>query len=84
MNCSLCKYRSNLLGFEKEVGLLQESHHLHVEGLEMSCKLCDNECTGECDTGLIRKSLEQLSEQNHHHHLLYPNADHPFGPITLN
>ena len=32
MNCSLCKYRSNLFGFEKEVGLVQESHHDHVEG----------------------------------------------------
>ena len=32
MNCSLCKYRSNLLGFESEVGYEQMSHHDHVEG----------------------------------------------------
>ena len=32
MNCSLCKYRSNLLGFESEVGYEQISHHDHVEG----------------------------------------------------
>ncbi len=32
MNCSLCKYRSNLLGFESEVGYEQVSHHDHVEG----------------------------------------------------
>ena len=32
MNCALCKYRSNLLGFESEVGHEQISHHLHVEG----------------------------------------------------
>ena len=32
MNCALCKYRSNLLGFESEVGYEQVSHHDHVEG----------------------------------------------------
>ncbi len=32
MNCSLCKYRSNLLCFESEVGSEQISHHNHVEG----------------------------------------------------
>ncbi|WP_245210846.1 sirohydrochlorin chelatase [Prochlorococcus marinus] len=50
MNCSTCKYRSNLFGFEKEVGLLQESHHDHVEGLGISCDLCDPECNGACET----------------------------------
>ena len=33
MNCQLCKYRVPLLGFEDEVGLPQESHHHHVEGI---------------------------------------------------
>ena len=32
MNCSLCKYRTQVLGFESEVGLPQESHHHHAEG----------------------------------------------------
>ena len=32
MNCKLCKYRDQILGFEAEVGLAQESHHHHVEG----------------------------------------------------
>ena len=32
MNCQLCKYREQVLGFEDEVGLAQESHHHHVEG----------------------------------------------------
>lgn len=36
MNCSLCKYRSEFPGFEAEVGLAQESHHQHVEGLGMN------------------------------------------------
>ena len=31
-NCAMCKYRVQVLGFEAEVGLPQESHHHHVEG----------------------------------------------------
>ena len=49
MNCSTCKYRSNLFGFEKEVGMLQESHHDHLEGLGISWNLCDPECNGACE-----------------------------------
>ncbi|MCG8427226.1 MAG: methyltransferase domain-containing protein, partial [Chromatiales bacterium] len=37
MNCSLCKYRAQVLGFEQDVGRAQESHHHHVEGLAESC-----------------------------------------------
>jgi len=59
MNCSLCKYRSNLFGFEKEVGLVQESHHDHVEGLGISCDLCDPECNGACEI------QSQISTHNH-------------------
>ena len=33
MNCQSCKYREQVLGFEAEVGLKQESHHHHVEGI---------------------------------------------------
>ena len=33
MNCLMCKYREQVLGFEAEIGLPQESHHHHVEGI---------------------------------------------------
>lgn len=33
MNCQMCKYRMQVLGFEAEIGLPQESHHHHVEGI---------------------------------------------------
>ncbi len=36
MNCQLCKYRTQVLGFESEIGLPQESHHHHVEGISDS------------------------------------------------
>lgn len=33
MNCQLCKYREQAIGYETEVGRVQESHHHHVEGI---------------------------------------------------
>ncbi len=33
MNCQLCKYRTQVLGFEHDLGAPQESHHHHVEGI---------------------------------------------------
>ncbi len=90
MNCSLCKYRAQVLGFEQDVGRVQESHHHHVEGLAESCTLCELECTGACQPdGMAAGHLHQHShEHGHshghgHHHPPYPHADHPLGPSTL-
>jgi len=55
-NCAMCKYRVQVLGFEAEVGAVQESHHHHVEGQGASapgsnvadCELCEDFCTGLC------------------------------------
>jgi precorrin-8X/cobalt-precorrin-8 methylmutase len=33
MNCSLCKYRIQIVGYESQVGTPQEGHHLKVKGL---------------------------------------------------
>ena len=33
MNCKLCKYREQVIGFEDAVGEAQMSHHHHVEGV---------------------------------------------------
>ena len=33
MNCRLCKYREQVIGFEDAVGAPQMSHHHHVEGV---------------------------------------------------
>jgi precorrin-8X/cobalt-precorrin-8 methylmutase len=33
MNCSLCKYRVQIVGFEEQVGEPQRAHHLEVRGL---------------------------------------------------
>ena len=81
MNCALCKYRSNLLGFESEVGYEQISHHEHVEGcLEIGPDREDDE--SEC-----RNENTTFSENNFkghsHKHFPYPHIEHPLGPVTL-
>ena len=94
MNCSLCKYRAQVLGFEREVGAPQHSHHHHVEGLTDGCTLCERECTGACQPDGVPIPLGSHShdpshghdhdhDHQHHHHTPYPHADHPLGPSTL-
>jgi sirohydrochlorin cobaltochelatase len=74
MNCSLCKYRAQVLGFELEVGAPQRSHHHHVEGLSEACSLCDLECTGACQPDGIplpasgAPSPGPGPNPGHHHH----------------
>ena len=63
MNCSLCKYRAQVLGFEQDVGRAQESHHHHVEGIEESCTLCERECTGAC-----QPDGHPIPPSHSHHH----------------
>jgi sirohydrochlorin cobaltochelatase len=90
MNCGLCKYRDQVLGFEQEVGRAQHSHHHHVEGLVESCTLCERECTGACQSDGVPLTLVgdgQHSHEHHehhgHHHPPYPHAKHPLGPLSL-
>jgi sirohydrochlorin cobaltochelatase len=33
MNCQLCKYREQMVGYEGDVGKVQEGHHHHVRGI---------------------------------------------------
>ena len=68
MNCQMCKYREQVLGFENEVGLAQLSHHHHVEGIG----------TGDAPHG------HDHDESGHSHHHPYPQSDHPLGPRSLN
>ena len=78
MNCALCKYRSNLLGFESEVGYEQKSHHHHVEG-------CLDIQPNFGDEGKNKKKnfSENKTHEHSHEHFPYPHAQHPLGPVTL-
>jgi sirohydrochlorin cobaltochelatase len=96
MNCQMCKYRTQVLGFEAEVGAPQESHHHHVEGIGTAadCPFCSGMCNGMC------KAVAGTAKDHHHHHghshahdhdhshghthAPYPHAAHPLGPLSLN
>ncbi len=82
MNCSLCKYRDKLVGFESEAGLPQTSHHHHVEGLVEGCTLCTDECTGKCEEAGQMIPLSCHDHDHDHAHFPYPNSDHPLGPSS--
>jgi len=76
-NCAMCKYRVQVLGFEAEVGLPQESHHHHVEGIGV----------GETESAHGHfhdhgHDHDGHSHGNGHHHP-YPHADHPLGPSSM-
>ena len=93
MNCALCKYRTQVLGFEAEVGLAQESHHHHVEGQGVSapgsnvedCDLCDSFCTGACRLDMDHSHNHSHDHSHDHGHLHhpYPHAKHPHGPESV-
>lgn len=84
MNCGLCKYRAQVLGFEDEVGAPQESHHHHVEGMGASapgssvetCTLCTTFCTGACR---VLRPHEHHHHDDGHHHGHDHHHDHGHG-----
>lgn len=90
-NCALCKYREQVLGFEHEVGAVQESHHHHVEGQGAAapgsnvadCKLCDHFCTGECRLDMDHHHHDHghdhghSHDHGHHHHHDHAHPEYP-------
>lgn len=83
MNCAMCKYREQVLGFEAEVGLKQESHHHHVEGIGGGLEGCP--CEGNCDASCRDEAFcrrhnlpwTPLHTHDHHHG---PEAGHTHPP----
>lgn len=97
MNCQMCKYRAQVLGFEEEVGLPQESHHHHVEGIGTGA--AENH-GHDHDHGHGHDDHDHHHHHGHghghrhdhghghdhghdHHHHPYPHADHPHGPRSM-
>ncbi|MAG97230.1 MAG: sirohydrochlorin chelatase [Alphaproteobacteria bacterium] len=72
MNCQLCKYRDQVLGFEDQVGLPQESHHHHVEGIGTDADSAHDHGPGH----------DHDHDDDHGHHP-YPHAEHPLGPRSM-
>jgi sirohydrochlorin cobaltochelatase len=79
MNCQMCKYRTQVLGFEADVGAPQESHHHHVEGIGSGASYALN----------LEAGIKMTVSGHHHHHghghthAPYPHAGHPLGPKSM-
>ena len=86
MNCRLCKYREQIVGFEAEIGLPQRSHHHHVEGIGTGGAPAphshDHGHGHAHDHGHSHAHGHAHGHGDDHHHP-YPHADHPLGPLTL-
>jgi sirohydrochlorin cobaltochelatase len=92
MNCQMCKFREQVLGFEDQVGLPQESHHHHVEGIGGGLEDCP--CKGDCDASCRDEAFckehglpwtpvhahEHTHEHSHEHEHDHPHdhAHHPY------
>jgi sirohydrochlorin cobaltochelatase len=90
MNCQMCKYRTQVLGFEAEVGAPQESHHHHVEGIGSAAPAGHSHDDDHGDDHQHEHHHHGHSHDHHHHgnghahtHPPYPHADHPLGPRSL-
>ncbi|WP_417513703.1 sirohydrochlorin chelatase [Minwuia sp.] len=81
MNCQMCKYRAQVLGFEDEVGLPQESHHHHVEGIGTGAGH-DHGHSHDHAHDHDHAHGHDHAHADHHHHP-YPHADHPLGPKSM-
>lgn len=78
MNCQMCKYREQVLGFENEIGLPQESHHHHVEGIGTDA---DQMHSHGHDHN--HHHHHDHNHQHDHGHHPYPHAEHPLGPVSM-
>lgn len=82
--CGTCKYRTQVLGFEAEVGAVQESHHHHVEGQGANapgatvetCDMCDTYCTGECRLDMDHHHHDHSHDHSHDHTDGHHHHDH--------
>ena len=83
MNCKLCKYRAQILGFEAEVGLPQESHHHHVEGIGTGGHSHSHDHPHSGGNHHHHHHHGHDPHGHHHGHHPYPHADHPHGPRSM-
>lgn len=79
MNCQLCKYREQVIGFEAEIGLPQAGHHHHVQGIGTNADhVHDGHHHHHGEGG------HHEHDGHHHHHPPHPHVRHPHGPGRRN
>ncbi len=97
MNCQLCKYREQVIGFEAEVGLPQAGHHHHVEGIGTDGARNgghshvhdhhhhpDHDHDGHDHTHDHGHGHDHNHHAHDHRHPSHPHANHRHGPGKRN
>lgn len=86
MNCQFCKYREQVVGYERDVGRPQESHHHHVEGIGTGMTTAPGAGNGAPkDTHAHGHGHDHGHDHAHGHAHTHtrvppPFPDHPHGP----
>ncbi|MEK0081565.1 sirohydrochlorin chelatase [Benzoatithermus flavus] len=75
MNCGLCKYRTRILGFERDLGAPQESHHHHVEGI-------GTDADHHHHHHHHHHGGYHHHHHGHHHHHEHGHDDHHHAPVS--
>jgi sirohydrochlorin cobaltochelatase len=81
MNCQMCKYREQVVGFEAEIGLPQAGHHHHVEGIGTDA---DHTHDGHDHHHHDHDHHHHDHDHHHSHHPPHPHAQHRHGPGRRN
>jgi sirohydrochlorin cobaltochelatase len=81
MNCQMCKYREQVVGFEAEIGLPQAGHHHHVEGIGTDA---DHTHDGHDHHHHDHDHHHHDHDHPHPHHPSHPHAQHRHGPGKRN
>ncbi|GBD44345.1 Sirohydrochlorin cobaltochelatase [bacterium HR40] len=74
MNCSLCKYRVPIVGYERDLGLPQQAHHHHVEGIGTDA---DRQGSSPHPTSGHRPHPHAHPHPPGHRHHHHPHHHHP-------
>jgi sirohydrochlorin cobaltochelatase len=76
MNCGLCKYRAHVLGFAAEIGLPQQSHHHHVEGIGTDADAATHGSHEHHANGHHHDHHHHDGHEHHHHHCANGHEHH--------
>lgn len=77
MNCQLCKYREQIIGYENQVGVPQVGHHHHVQGIGTDGHGAEDHGVHHGHHHHHHHGHDHGHSHGHHHH--HHGGDHNHG-----
>ncbi len=84
MNCQMCKYREQVIGFEAEIGLPQAGHHHHVQGIGTNAAHTHDGYDHDHHHHHHHHHDDGHHHHDHHDHPPHPHPRHRHGPGKRN